>query len=218
MEPDTVDRERPHPNSYWVIEGRFAAGEYPGDLDPVRAESKVRGLLDGGIDHFVDLTEARELEPYAPPRDVGRGRRIGRDVGWVRRPIRDVSVPDRPQTDDRDPGCHRCRTGRWQDRLRPLLGRSGENGNSHRMLAGASRQYGRQRRSGRSTSYGGAWRRRGRVGTLPKLPSRRTMCAIGVRPANGPGNNQGSLPGMPGGIGGGRCSGHHPGIQSAGHV
>ena len=95
MEPDTVDRERPHPNSYWVIKGRFAAGEYPGDLDPIRAESKVRGLLDGGINQFVDLTEARELEPYAHLA-MWQGRRIGRDVGWVRRPVRDVSVPDKP--------------------------------------------------------------------------------------------------------------------------
>ncbi len=90
------DVPHPSPNSYWVIEGRFAAGEYPGDLDPIRAESKVKGLLDGGINHFIDLTEEQELEPYADIAEE-RGLRIGRDVCWERHPILDVSVPDRPQ-------------------------------------------------------------------------------------------------------------------------
>ena len=31
---------RPIPNSYWVREGRFAAGEYPGALDPRDAAAK----------------------------------------------------------------------------------------------------------------------------------------------------------------------------------
>lgn len=92
MEPDTVDRERLHPNSYWVIEGHFAAGEYPGDLDPVRAENKVKDLLAGGIDHFIDLTEAHELKPYADLAEE-QGRSMGREVGWKRHPIRDQSIP-----------------------------------------------------------------------------------------------------------------------------
>ena len=87
------DPPRPSPNSYWVIEGRFAAGEYPGDLDPIRAESKIKGLLDGGIDHFTDLTEPRDgLEPYA-----GIAERLAsdldRNVTLAKHPIRDQSIP-----------------------------------------------------------------------------------------------------------------------------
>ena len=40
---------RPIPNSYWVREGRFAAGEYPGALDPRDAAAKVRTLIEAGV-------------------------------------------------------------------------------------------------------------------------------------------------------------------------
>ncbi len=55
---------RPIPNSYWVIRGRFAAGEYPGAIDPHAAVDKVRAVLAAGIDYFLDLTEQGELLPY----------------------------------------------------------------------------------------------------------------------------------------------------------
>ena len=58
--------DRPLPNTYWVVPGRLAAGEYPGAKDPVEAAARLRALLRAGIDHFIDLTEAHEgLEPYA---------------------------------------------------------------------------------------------------------------------------------------------------------
>ena len=50
-------RHRPSPNSYCVKPGRFAAGEYPGSMDHVGAATKLKTLLDAGIDHFIDLTE-----------------------------------------------------------------------------------------------------------------------------------------------------------------
>ncbi len=55
------------PDSYWVIPGRFAAGEYPGDRWDERAREKLRVFQEAGIDDFVDLTEAGEygLNPYA---------------------------------------------------------------------------------------------------------------------------------------------------------
>ena len=52
---------RPIPNSYWVIPGRLAAGEYPGSRRQGEASAKLRDLLDAGIDHFVDLTHPGEL-------------------------------------------------------------------------------------------------------------------------------------------------------------
>ena len=50
-----------------MIPGRIAAGEYPGAKDPDEAAARLRTLLLAGIDHFIDLTEARTtgLEPYA---------------------------------------------------------------------------------------------------------------------------------------------------------
>ena len=86
---------RPIPNSYWVIPGRFAAGEYPGAVDSGAAASKVGAVLDAGIDCFVDLTEQGELLPY---RFIAEddARRLGRNVKWARYPIADVSVPRSP--------------------------------------------------------------------------------------------------------------------------
>ena len=77
---------RPRPNSYWLVQGRFAAGEYPGALKPDEDERKVTALLKAGIDHFIDLTGEGELVPYS---EIAReaGRRLGVDVGYERRPI-----------------------------------------------------------------------------------------------------------------------------------
>ena len=89
------ETSRPIPNSYWVVQGRFAAGEYPGAVDPRAATDKVRAVLDAGIDCFVDLTEQGELLPYRFIVDE-EARRLGRSVEWVRHPIADVSVPRSP--------------------------------------------------------------------------------------------------------------------------
>ena len=77
---------RPDPNTYWMIEGRLLAGEYPGARDPVQAKVKVAAFLDAGITTFIDLTEEHELAPYAPllPPTGVEHRRF---------PIRDLSVP-----------------------------------------------------------------------------------------------------------------------------
>ena len=86
-------RPRPSPNSYWVVEGRLAAGEYPVSGGPAESARRLGGLLDGGIDHFIDLTEERDgLEPYADIVAV-LARRPGPDVTWERHPIRDHGVP-----------------------------------------------------------------------------------------------------------------------------
>ena len=76
----TTDRDRPSPNSYWVIPGRFAAGEYPGALDSSEAATRVKTLLDEGINHFIDLTEPRELNPYAGIAEE-EAQRLGLTVG-----------------------------------------------------------------------------------------------------------------------------------------
>ena len=86
----------PIPNSYWVIPGRFAAGEYPGHWNPGETESRLDRMLDAGIDHFVDLTQSRDrLEPYAPAaRQQAESR--GLSVEHDSHPIRDLGVPGTP--------------------------------------------------------------------------------------------------------------------------
>lgn len=86
----------PMANSYWVIPGRFAAGEYPGAASPRVATARLRTLLGAGIDHFIDLTTERDwLEPYAEIA-VQEGRRLGMKVVHERRPIVDMRVPRSP--------------------------------------------------------------------------------------------------------------------------
>ena len=77
---------RPDPNTYWVVAGRFLAGEYPGARDPAKAREKIGAFLQAGITTFIDLTEAYELAPYEPWL-------AGTAVECHRFPIRDASVP-----------------------------------------------------------------------------------------------------------------------------
>src|SRR6266436_2915584 len=83
---------RPNGNTYWVVSHKFLAGEYPGDEDPVKARKKIKQFLSGGIRHFIDLTESRELIPYESIlSEESRAARI--TATYQRFPIRDNSVP-----------------------------------------------------------------------------------------------------------------------------
>ena len=87
--------DRPAPNSYWVVPGSFAAGEYPGDFDPARARIKLRRLLKADINHFINLTQPHELEPYdALARDEAAV--LGLKVSHERHPIVDLNTPESP--------------------------------------------------------------------------------------------------------------------------
>lgn len=79
-------KDRPLPNSYWVVPDRVLAGEYPGALDVAEARGRLDRLLEAGIDSFVDLTEDGELPPYRhllPPR-----------TEYLRSAIVDTGVPN----------------------------------------------------------------------------------------------------------------------------
>ncbi len=88
----------PIPNSYWIVPGTFAAGEYPGAKNPDEAATRLGALLDAGIDHFIDLTEAGEPTPSGPLAPYSgivkdEAHRRGLDADWARHPIRDLGVP-----------------------------------------------------------------------------------------------------------------------------
>ena len=81
---------RPDPNTYWVVAGRFLAGEYPGAHDPTEAREKIAAFLKAGITTFIDLTEAHELASYEPLL-------TGTEVKHHRFPIQDGGVPMDPR-------------------------------------------------------------------------------------------------------------------------
>ncbi len=82
----------PIPESYWVVPGRLAAGEYPGAKEATDARVKLRQFVNAGVTFFVDLTQARELEPHAALLQE-EARAMGRPAEHVRLPIRDQGVP-----------------------------------------------------------------------------------------------------------------------------
>lgn len=80
-------KERPIEQCYWVVEGRFLAGEYPRAIDGPNRFAKLEKLEEAGVSLFIDLTEENELFPYANRLASAEHRRLS---------IRDVSVPRSP--------------------------------------------------------------------------------------------------------------------------
>jgi ADP-ribosyl-[dinitrogen reductase] hydrolase len=77
--------KRPLPNSYWVIEGRLLAGEYPLGPQSDDHPGRIARLLAAGINCFIDLTEAGECPPYE--------RHLPAQVQYLRKPVPDHDVP-----------------------------------------------------------------------------------------------------------------------------
>jgi protein-tyrosine phosphatase len=79
----------PIPSSYWVLPGRFLAGEYPGAKAEAEAQQKVQQFLQSGVGFFVDLTCENELSPYAHHLQGDSSA----TVSHHRFPIRDFNIP-----------------------------------------------------------------------------------------------------------------------------
>ena len=80
---------------YWVVPGRFLAGEYPAHMDRPLVGERLDALVQAGLDTFFDLTERGELEPYLPTLQARAGAQ-GRTVSQHRFPIADFGLP-RPE-------------------------------------------------------------------------------------------------------------------------
>lgn len=61
---EAVRADRPLQNTYWIETGRLLAGEHPGATRTEDAESRIRRVLNAGLDYFIDLTEEYELPEY----------------------------------------------------------------------------------------------------------------------------------------------------------
>jgi hypothetical protein len=59
--------DKPIPESYWVLPGRFLAGAYPGlSYDKFGTHRRLTAFLDAGFDTFIDLTCEGERSDYLP--------------------------------------------------------------------------------------------------------------------------------------------------------
>ena len=89
----TEIRKGPIPDSYWLVEGKLLAGEYPATSNPSTTREKLANFLDAGIRTFIDLTEQRDdLAKYDEAlRQLSEER--GVVTRHIRYGIRDLGVP-----------------------------------------------------------------------------------------------------------------------------
>lgn len=86
-------RPVPFERSYWVLDGLFLAGLYPGAPEEDESRRRVRALCDAGIRHILDLTEADELTWRGPLRHYeDLLEELAPDITWERFPIRDMDI------------------------------------------------------------------------------------------------------------------------------
>jgi protein tyrosine phosphatase len=85
-----------NPASYWVLPGKFLAGEYPGSRSfEEEMHLKLENLLEIGVTCFIDLTQPGELNPYENSLST-QALRWGKRVDHLRFPIQDFGCP-KPQ-------------------------------------------------------------------------------------------------------------------------
>lgn len=53
----------PFEETYWVIPGKFMAGEYPGRSNQMESHNRIQGLIRSGIRICIDLTKPGEINP-----------------------------------------------------------------------------------------------------------------------------------------------------------
>ena len=89
----------PTNRSYWVLEGKFLAGAFPGSPDPAEHRQRVEVLWTAGMRTFINLVEESESNNGGQPfrryddilRELAQG--AGEHVAHLRFPVRDLSVP-----------------------------------------------------------------------------------------------------------------------------
>lgn len=78
--------------SYWVENGRFLAGEYPGGYDLLTTRYRMDAFLEAGINTFIDLTQKRELTSYERILNE-QAQMLNINVAYHRFEIRDHGIP-----------------------------------------------------------------------------------------------------------------------------
>jgi protein-tyrosine phosphatase len=77
---------RPLPNTYWVVPGRWLAGEYPIGEGLTDARARLSQFREAGLNSFIDLTETGELTEYRHLLPV--------HTQYQRSPIKDSGIPE----------------------------------------------------------------------------------------------------------------------------
>ena len=88
----------PVENSYWVLQGKLLAGEYPGAHSAREARERLAQFVDAGVDSFIDLTYPGEfgIKTYEPVL-IELDRNGGPRPDYQRFSVGDMRVPT-PET------------------------------------------------------------------------------------------------------------------------
>lgn len=90
----------PHTGCYWVVPGKFLAGNYPGDKEDAGARSKVGKILDAGVRTFINLMKPEDRNhaglPFTPYANIADTLASERGFTLVHQsfPITDQGIPD----------------------------------------------------------------------------------------------------------------------------
>ena len=80
-------------NSYWVIPGRFKAGEHPGIFTEVETRQRLQWLFETGIDFIIDLTESSITGMDYSACIIDSAAIFSRQVIYKRIPVQDFGTP-----------------------------------------------------------------------------------------------------------------------------
>jgi len=83
----------PIANAYWVLEGKFMAGESPGTSDLQTTRSRLKALLRMGVRTWLDLTQAGDFSHLYETILKEESADYGVEVSRVNFPITDFSNP-----------------------------------------------------------------------------------------------------------------------------
>jgi hypothetical protein len=92
----TEKEKLPIDESYWVVPGRFLAGEYPGRPDEGTTRKRLDGLIKAGFNFFIDLTGQNEVLPYSWILDE-EANAYEVEAAYERFPIGDFGLPSPEQ-------------------------------------------------------------------------------------------------------------------------
>ncbi len=90
----------PHTGCYWVVPGKFLAGNYPGEKEAAGARAKLGSILDAGVRCFINLMKPEDRnhsgQPFTPYADIADTLASERGVTLVHRsfPITDQGIPN----------------------------------------------------------------------------------------------------------------------------
>ncbi len=91
----------PYSRSYWVIPEKLMAGCYPGSPNKDEAHQKLKGLLDHGIRHVINLMEEDEINHSGKSfisyeeQMTSIAESMSCTVSFDRMPIKDLWIPTR---------------------------------------------------------------------------------------------------------------------------